>query len=117
MNTIKTTDMSGEWATKLDNHLKNEDFFNVTKFAESKLVLANDVKLKEGLNKVKAKLFIKEKSGDITLDIQKNKKDLSVSFTFDRTKFDVKYNSPNFFQNLGDKALKDIVKMSFKTKL
>jgi polyisoprenoid-binding protein YceI len=117
MHTIKTTDITGEWALKLDGHLKNDDFFSVNKFPESKLVLAKDVVLKEGLNKVKVKLQIKDKSHDVTLDVQKNKKSLSVSFKFDRTKFGVKYNSTNFFQGLGDKAIKDTVKMSFQTKL
>lgn len=117
MNTIKTTDMSGEWALKLDGHLKNDDFFSVNKFPESKLVVSKDTKLVEGVNKVKAKLFIKDKSGDVTLVINKKKSDLKVNFEFNRTKFNVKYNSPNFFQGLGDKAIKDVVKMSFETKL
>jgi polyisoprenoid-binding protein YceI len=117
MNTIKTTDMTGEWALKLDGHLKNDDFFAVNKFPESKLVISKDVKLKEGTNKIKAKLFIKDKSGDITLIVNKKKSNLVVNFEFDRTKYGVKYSSPNFFKGLGDKAIKDIVKMSFKTKL
>lgn len=117
MKTINTTDMTGEWAQKLNGHLMNEDFFAVNKFPESKLVLAKDVKLNDGDNKVKAKLTIKNVTQDVTLNIKKEKNALHVKFEFDRTKFGVKYNSTNFFQGLGDKAIKDIVKMSFQTKL
>ena len=35
------------------------------------------------------------------------KDSVESKLTFDRTKFDVKYRSGNFFQNLGDKLIYD----------
>ncbi|OIQ17206.1 MAG: hypothetical protein BM556_13415 [Bacteriovorax sp. MedPE-SWde] len=117
MNTIRTTDIEGEWALKLDAHLKNDDFFSVNKFPESKLAVRDSVKLVEGANKVRATLFIKDKKDEIILLVKKKGSNLDVNFEFDRTKFGVKYNSTNFFKGLGDKAIKDKVRMSFKLKI
>ena len=39
MKTINSEDLEGEWKEKLNNHLKNADFFNVDTFPTAKLVI------------------------------------------------------------------------------
>ena len=41
------------------------------------------------------------------------KDSVESKLTFDRTKFDVKYRSGNFFQNLGDKLIYDDIDLAF----
>ena len=46
MPTIKVTDIeSEEWNKKLEDHLKNEDFFNVVKFPVSSFTIKEDFKI------------------------------------------------------------------------
>lgn len=41
MNTINTMDMEGEYKTKLDDHLKSDDFFDVANHPEAKFTITN----------------------------------------------------------------------------
>jgi hypothetical protein len=40
----------------------------------------------------------------------------TAELTFDRSKFDVRYGSNSFFDNLGDKAIKNEIVVSVKLK-
>jgi hypothetical protein len=40
----------------------------------------------------------------------------TADMEIDRTKFDVRYGSDSFFDNLGDKVIKDIIKFSVSLK-
>lgn len=44
-----------------------------------------------------------------TISIADKKLNAVAKIVFDRTKFDIKYSSKNFFENLGDKAIHDNV--------
>lgn len=113
MTTIEATDLEGEWKAKLDGHLKNEDFFNVAKFDTAKFV-AKTVTA-EGKNlKVAGDLTIKGITKPGSLTLTKSDKGYTGKMTFDRSKFDVKYNSKSFFdvQALGDKMIDDQVELT-----
>ena len=113
MTTINTTDLSGEWKDKLDGHLKNEDFFNVSKHPTSTLKFKK-VNSKAGkVYNVTADLTIKEKTKPVTFDVKLDGKKATGSFTFDRTVYDIKYGSGKFFEGLGDKMINDEVKVDF----
>ena len=111
MQSLATTDMSEEYNKKLDGHLKNEDFFNVSEFPNA-LVTIIDVKKADGNDySISANLTIKGITHPITFNAVVALNGLNFLATakikIDRTKWDIKYNSGNFFENLGDKLILD----------
>ncbi len=112
MTSITNTDLKDkEWNNKLITHLKSEDFFSVSKNPTSNLEIEKVV-LKSGNDyDVTGKLTIKGITNEITFPamIKLDDKVIVVvaKFMVDRTKFDIKYGSANFFEGLGDKAIRD----------
>ncbi|SNR16801.1 YceI family protein [Tenacibaculum jejuense] len=107
MTTINTTDLTGEYKNKLDGHLKSGDFFGVEKYNTSTLDFTK-VKVKgKNAYEVTGKLTIKgiTKSVKFLISIYGNK--ATASLKVDRTKYDIKYGSSSFFDNLKDKAIYD----------
>lgn len=111
VNSIKVTDLEGARATRLENHLKNEDFFDAPKFPEAKFVITK-VEGSGNQTTVTGDLTIKGITKSITFPATVAKTRTTVratakGVTFDRTQFDVKYRSGNFFSGLGDRAILD----------
>tara|TARA_B110000438_G_scaffold187550_1_gene179242 strand:+ start:1774 stop:2409 length:636 start_codon:yes stop_codon:yes gene_type:complete len=110
MNTISCTDLQGEWKSKLEGHLKNEDFFSIDEFPESKIEFQS-VKRIKNLIEFKGSLTIKNISIPISFTANLRKSDSVVlancNLNFDRSKFDIKYGSGTFFKNLGDNLILD----------
>lgn len=106
MSTINTTDLEGDYKKKLDGHLKDDDFFGVEKHKTASLVFTSlkqngtnyivnaDLTIKGITNKVKFKMQVLENSAIADLKI-------------DRTKYDIKYGSASFFDDLKDRAIYD----------
>lgn len=107
MNTIQTTDGAGEG---LDKHLKNEDFFDVGNHPTAKFVITGSEK-KKNFYSLTGDLTIKGITHPITFDTtfteQGEALRAQADFTIDRTLWDIRYGSGKFFENLGDKAIKD----------
>tara|TARA_R110002050_G_scaffold300548_1_gene470449 strand:- start:283 stop:861 length:579 start_codon:yes stop_codon:yes gene_type:complete len=107
MSTINTTDLDGSMKGKLEGHLKSDDFFGVSNHPTAKLVF-NEVEAsgKNAYNVI-GDLTIKGKTNPVnfTMSIYGNK--ATASLKIDRTKYDVKYGSTSFFDNLKDKAIYD----------
>lgn len=114
MNSIRTTDMSDRLNKKLDNHLKNEDFFNVDKFPEAILKIRKAVKGEGKMYKIVADLTIKDIKRPISFlaEVEINEANFvaSAKLNIDRTKWDIKYKSGSLFKDLGDKAILDEIK-------
>ena len=108
-------DLSGEWK-QLDGHLKNDDFFSVDKHPTSTLVIKKVVK-KGAAHKITADLTIKNKTHQVEFGDKERRSKLVGKINFDRTKFDIRYGSPSFFNDLGDKAIANIVKLDFSLAL
>lgn len=111
MNSIKVTDLEGARATRLENHLKNEDFFDAPKFPEATFSITK-VEGKGNTVTVTGNLTIKGITKPITFPATVSKTGNQVratakGVTFDRTQFDVKFRSGNFFSGLGDRAILD----------
>lgn len=66
MTTINALDLQGEWKTKLDGHLKADDFFAVAKFPEAKLEITNVTGTGVATVDVSANLTIKDITKNIT---------------------------------------------------
>jgi len=118
MNTIQNLDLEDPKDNKkLVNHLKSKDFFYVSKYpiatfvvtgvkeesdGESNYILSGDLTIK-GITKPLS-FPAKIEMGDETLKA-------SATMTFDRSEYEVKFQSGSFFENLGDKVIYDDVEM------
>ena len=116
MNTIKTTDIEDEkYRLKLDNHLKNEDFFDVNNHPYSTLEIINVRHLKKEYYKITADLTIKGITRPIIFEAYVKIDDgfeAKSDIIFDRTKWDIKYKSKTFFDNLvGDSLILDEIQL------
>jgi polyisoprenoid-binding protein YceI len=107
MTSLTSTDLSGEYQGKLNGHLNSADFFSTEKFPTSTLVFKTIGAKAKDLYTVTADLTIKGKTNPVTFDITVNGDTASTKFKVDRTKYDIKYGSGSFFDNLGDKAISD----------
>jgi polyisoprenoid-binding protein YceI len=115
MTTITDEDLTDKtYNEKLIGHLKSDDFFSIEKFPISTFKITNAV-AKNGENgnnyEVTGELTIKGITHSITFPA-------NVMFTssgfiakakinVDRSKYDVRYGSGAFFDNLGDKTIED----------
>lgn len=112
---MSNKDLSGDMASKLIGHLKSDDFFSTEKYPTSKISFTEVKKLSNDKYEIKGNMTIKNISQPVsfTADVKNtgDKVTGKTNFKFDRTKFDIKYNSGNFFQNLGDKLINDDVEL------
>jgi len=107
MTSINTTDLEGGMKGKLDGHLKSEDFFGVESHPTSTLVFKTIADKGNNVYTVTADLEIKGKTNPIVFDITVNKDTATAKLIVDRAKYDIKYGSGPFFDNLGDKTIYD----------
>lgn len=109
MNTITNNDVEDEgYNQKLVGHLKSDDFFGVENFPTATFVVSKASKFENGKAKVSGTITIKGKSEPITFDVFKKDNKYAAQLKIDRSKFDVRYGSNSFFDNLGDKAIDNI---------
>jgi len=107
MSTIENTDMEGEYKAKLEGHLKSDDFFGVEKFPTALLVFTKVKSTGKNSYEVTADLTIKDKTNPVTFDLSVYGNKATANIKIDRTKFDVRYGSTSFFDDLQDKAIYD----------
>ncbi len=107
MSTIENTDMEGEYKAKLEGHLRSDDFFGVEKFPTASLVFKKVKSTGKNAYEVTAHLTIKDKTNPVTFDMSIYGNKATANIKIDRTKFDVKYGSASFFDDLQDKAIYD----------
>lgn len=111
MSTINVTDLDGGMKTKLEGHLNSDDFFATEKFKTANLAIISS----DG-SKVKANLTIKgitqEISFPVVMKVEAGILTATANIEVDRTKFDVRYGSDSFFDNLGDKAINNEIKFT-----
>lgn len=108
MTSIKNTDIDdADYKAKLEGHLKSDDFFGVNKFTTAKLVITKSSVFKNKAATVEAKLTIKNITQDIEFSVKKEDSKFIAEIVIDRSKFDVRYGSGSFFDNLGDKMIHD----------
>jgi len=103
---------------KLTDHLKSDDFFSVVKFNKSTFVI-KQAKTSNGKDyEIIGDLTIKGITSPVTfpakVDVAGKSVTATGTITFDRTKFDIKYRSGNYFENLADKLIYDDVTLDVK---
>ena len=92
-------------------HLKSEDFFNVEKYPESILRIKESAPFENNKARVSAELTIKGITEEISFDVVREGSMYTALVNVDRSKFDVRYGSKSFFNDIGDKAIDDIFTM------
>ncbi|MEX0810674.1 MAG: YceI family protein [Chitinophagales bacterium] len=119
MTTIDNTDLKGkDGYEKLVGHLKSDDFFYVERFPEATFELTK-------IGQSEADGFSHTATGNLTIRGNTNEVNFPINIeydeakfnangamVFDRTKFDVKYGSDDFFEVVKDKAIKNQVKLT-----
>lgn len=122
MKSIQDLDMApdNEMNAKLVGHLKSADFFDVEKYPnaafevtgfeekDGKMMLSGNLKLKEKKNNVTFPVTMSSEGDQFTLT--------SDTFTIDRSKWEVKYGSKSFFDDLGDKFINDDIELKITLK-
>lgn len=107
MTTISTKDLEGDWAAKLDGHLKSDDFFSTDKHPIANLDFKKIADKGNGVYTIYADLTIKGITNPVSFDMTVKGNSATAKLVIDRTKFDIKYKSGSFFENLGDKTIYD----------
>ena len=111
MNSIQCLDMSGRGKTKLEGHLRSDDFFGVQSHPEAALSFTSLSSETSGKIHYTGDLTIKNITHPITfsglIHQSENSYSATIHLSFDRTLYDVKYRSGKYFENLGDKLILD----------
>lgn len=109
MNSITCDDLTdASYNQNLVGHLKSDDFFGVEKFPLATLVLMESGSFTNNAVEVKGKLTIKGITNPLLFTVNKNGNSYTATIAVDRSKYDVRYGSGSFFENLGNKAIDDI---------
>ena len=112
MKTITNSDIESEkYKAMLEGHLKSDDFFDVDKYPLSTISITKATKTEGNNYSIVADLSIKGITHSITFDAEVNIRKIAffakATIKIDRTKWDIVYNSGNFFKDLGDKLILD----------
>lgn len=109
MTSINCIDLEdAEWNQKLISHLKSDDFFSVEKHKESKMVIKKASPFNNGKATVTADLTIKGITHPAEFEVTRtDDTTYTAQIVIDRTKYDIRYSSGKFFQDLGDKLIYD----------
>ncbi|MFD1016002.1 YceI family protein [Winogradskyella rapida] len=103
---------------KLTTHLKSDDFFDVQAYPNAKFIVTGATTT-DGQTQLSGNLTLKETTNNISFPVKltfNDKEDImtltSETFTIDRSKWNVKYGSKSFFDNLGDKFINDDIEIT-----
>lgn len=108
MSSIVNTDIEDAgYKAKLEGHLKSDDFFGIEKFPTASLEVKGSTVFANNVANVKGKFTIKGISQPIDFVVKMDGTNFTAVIVIDRSKFDVKYGSGSFFDNLGDKLIYD----------
>ncbi|MDD2942316.1 MAG: YceI family protein [bacterium] len=109
------------WNTKLVNHLKSEDFFNIAAFPDATFSIKSvEGELSSGEVTITGDLAVKDIAHSITFPAAVMKHGelwhATAKLNIDRTLWDIRYNSGKFFDanNLGDKLIYDDIEIGLE---
>ena len=111
MTSISVEDISGYGKKRLEGHLKSDDFFSVDKHDKALLSIKGSKKTDKGFL-VDANLTIKDLTHPIQFYMVSIEGGYNADLVFDRSKYNVRFRSGSFFENLGDKLIIDDIVLS-----
>lgn len=115
MTSITNTDLKDDGSNqKLVGHLKSDDFFGVEKYPTASFVVTKSSKFSNGKATISGNITIKGKTESISFELVREGNEYRTVIEIDRSKFDVRYGSKSFFDNLGDKAINDMFTLDIK---
>ena len=112
MNSINCTDLVGEPKEQLEGHLLSDDFFGTKYYPTAELEIVKAQKISTDTYKIEGIIEIKGVKQDIAFDANIKNGIAKADLVIDRSKFNVKYGSGTFFENLGDKMIYDEFNLS-----
>lgn len=116
MSTIEGDDHRSD--NNLIKHLKDPDFFDVKKFPFSTIAITRVASINAEDNEITGNLTIKGITHPVSFPAKVEVKDGIVKangkLVIDRTKWDVRYNSGKFYDNLADKTIADSIEFQIK---
>lgn len=107
MTTLNNTDQTGSSKAKLEGHLKSDDFFGIYNFDTSLLDFKNITNKGNNTYTVIASLTIKGVSHPVIFDLIVKGNTATAKLSIDRTKYNIRYGSGSYFDDLGDKTIYD----------
>ena len=119
MSTINVTDLQGRSKEMLEKHLRSADFFEVENYPEAQINFKS-----KSFNKLVNQISFE---GDLTIKDITNQISFNATLiesspylkanailSFDRSKYNVRFRSGSFFENLGDKLIFDNIDINIK---
>ena len=122
MKTIDVTDLQGDMKERLKGHLHSDDFFGTETHPEAIFKSTSFTPIKGAQNRdanyvVKGNLTIKGITNEVEFPafvaVRENGVIANGKITLDRSKWEIKYGSGSFFDDLGDKTVYDDFDMNF----
>jgi len=111
---IQSTSQEGLAARELGKHLRSADFFDVAEFPEAAYIITSSKTDGRGNLNLTGKLNIKGKVKVVDALMSLASADpavLSITMSFNRADFDVRFGSGSFFSDLGDDLISDEVQV------
>ena len=112
MTSINNQDMQGDSKARLEGHLKSDDFFSVESYPTATILINSSELISDGKWNVSADLSIKGFTHPVNFEMISSEDGWSANLVFDRSKYDVRFRSGSFFENLGDKLIYDDIELS-----
>lgn len=115
MTSISNYDIEDEDSkAQLVGHLKSDDFFGVDEYPTATLEIKNGEKIESGKYKFTGNMTIKGQTNPVSFEAEVDGKTFAGKLVVDRSKYNVRYGSDSFFDNLGDNLIFDDFELDFK---
>ena len=116
MTTIDNQDLPEERRPRLEAHLKSDDFFSVESHPTALLSILSSESVADGKWLVSGELTIKTFTHPVEFEMLNSNDGWKANLVFDRSKYEVKFRSGTFFENLGDKLIYDDIELAINLK-
>ena len=112
MNSLTVEDLSGGGKKRLEGHLKSTAFFGVSDHPQATLNISSLAEINGNSQILVGELTIKGITHPINFSITlSSENNATAMLVFDRSKYDVRFRSGSFFDELGDKLILDDIKL------
>ena len=108
MASMSNADLDAGYGEKLVGHLMSDDFFGVGDHPTATLRIEESTPFVDGIAQVTATVTIKDVSERLSFEVSRKGNSFVSAVEIDRSKFNVRYGSGSFFDNLGDDMIKDV---------
>ena len=116
MTSINVQDLTGGSKERLEGHLRSDDFFSVESYPTAHLYISSSEVISNGKWMVNGFLTIKDISHPVLFEMANTEDGWNANLVFDRSKYNVKFRSGTFFENLGDKLIYDDIELKINLK-